>query len=62
MPEKTKQKKDSQKPEEKKIDKPPAEEIENENATWGRDQREKSYYYDDAHGYEIYNPDEDVED
>jgi hypothetical protein len=22
-------------------------------------QLEKSYYYDDAHGYEIYNPDED---
>lgn len=21
-----------------------------------RDQKEKRYYYDDAHGYEIYNP------
>ncbi|MCY7346352.1 MAG: hypothetical protein LH614_09055 [Pyrinomonadaceae bacterium] len=26
---------------------------------WSRDQREKSYYYDDSYGYEIYNPDED---
>jgi hypothetical protein len=30
-----------------------------EKSSWSRDQREKSYYYDDAHGYEIYNPDED---
>ena len=28
---------------------------------WENDQREKSYYYDDAHGYEIYKPDEDEE-
>lgn len=27
--------------------------------TWARDQQKRSYYYDDAHGYEIYNPDED---
>ncbi len=25
-------------------------------------QNKKSYYYDDAYGYEIYNPDEDEED
>ncbi len=30
-----------------------------EKSSWSRDQREKGYYYDDAHGYEIYNPDED---
>ncbi len=30
--------------------------------SWSRDQKEKSYYYDDSHGYEIYNPDEDDED
>ncbi len=33
-----------------------------EEGNWSRDQKEKSYYYDDAHGYEIYNPDEDGED
>ncbi|MDQ6788172.1 MAG: hypothetical protein M3033_15310 [Acidobacteriota bacterium] len=26
-----------------------------------REQREKSYYYDDSHGYEIYNPEDDDE-
>ncbi|MDQ3324006.1 MAG: hypothetical protein M3525_16450 [Acidobacteriota bacterium] len=30
--------------------------------SWSQEQRERSYYYDDAHGYEIYNPDEDDED
>ena len=30
-----------------------------EDSNWSRDQKEKSYYYDDGHGYEIYNPDED---
>ena len=29
---------------------------------WSKDQREKSYYYDDSYGYEIYNPDEDEDD
>lgn len=29
---------------------------------WSKDQREKSYYYDDSYGYEVYNPDEDEED
>lgn len=28
---------------------------------WARDQQKRGYYYDDAHGYEIYNPDEDEE-
>lgn len=32
----------------------------NEGA-WSKDQREKGYYYDDDHGYEIYNPEEDDE-
>ena len=32
----------------------------NEDAdNWSKDQREKSYYYDDSYGYEVYNPDED---
>ena len=29
---------------------------------WSADQREKSYYYDDSYGYEVYNPDEDDDD
>lgn len=55
MPEKTK-------PKEKDNCKTPEDSSEeNEPGAWSRDQREKSYYYDDAHGYEIYNPDEDEE-
>jgi len=30
-----------------------------EKGTWGEDQKKRSYYYDDACGYEIYNPDID---
>ncbi len=58
MPEKTKRKKDSQKRGGEKAEKPNAEK-KDEQGNWSDDQREKSYYYDDAHGYEIYNPDED---
>jgi hypothetical protein len=25
---------------------------------WADDQKEREYYYDDAHGYEAYDPDE----
>ncbi|MDQ4122583.1 MAG: hypothetical protein M3209_14185 [Acidobacteriota bacterium] len=32
-----------------------------EEANWEGDQKRRSYYYDDAHGYEVYNPDEDDE-
>jgi len=63
MPEKTKQEKDSRKGAEEKTEK---NRVENpgieEQANWSQDQREKSYYYDDSYGYEIYNPeDEDDE-
>jgi hypothetical protein len=27
--------------------------------TWANDQQERGYYYDDSHGYEIYQDDED---
>ena len=38
------------------------EEIEDKNDSWEEDQERRSYYYDDAHGYEIYDPeDEDSE-
>ncbi len=26
---------------------------------WVEDQQEKSYYYDDSYGYEVYNPEDD---
>jgi hypothetical protein len=33
-----------------------------EEQNWAEDQRERGYYYDDAHGYEAYDPaDEDDE-
>jgi hypothetical protein len=32
-----------------------------DKSSWSADQKEKSYYYDDDCGYEIYNPDEDDE-
>ena len=28
-------------------------------SSWSEDQRARGYYYDDAHGYEIYKPEED---
>jgi hypothetical protein len=27
--------------------------------SWSEDQKNREYYYDDAHGYEVYTPDED---
>jgi hypothetical protein len=30
--------------------------------TWEEDQKKREYYYDDAHGYEVYNPDEKEDD
>lgn len=30
-----------------------------EEGNWSEDQQQKSYYYDDAYGYEIYNPDDE---
>lgn len=37
------------------------EKIDELNA-WGKDQEKHRYYYDDAHGYEKYDPDADNED
>jgi len=58
MLEKTKREKDSRKRKDEKAEKPSVEK-KDESGNWSEDQRGKSYYYDDAHGYEIYNPDED---
>jgi hypothetical protein len=33
-----------------------------DEASWSADQKKRSYYYDDACGYEIYQPEEDRED
>lgn len=35
---------------------------ENEKDSWGDDQNTREYYYDDAHGYETYDPREDDSD
>lgn len=35
---------------------------ETDESLWASDQEKRSYYYDDAAGYEVYNPDEDDED
>ncbi len=56
MPEKPKEEKDTQNETEKLSEK----NRENKgDGNWSEDQREKSYYYDDAHGYEVYNLNED---
>ena len=48
MPETPKKKPDKEKPEIETDD----------NAAWSKDQKERSYYYDDAHGYEVYVPED----
>lgn len=55
MTEKTKPSKDEA---QKQVEEKP--EIGDE-ASWSKDQQEKSYYYDDDCGYEVYNADEDDE-
>lgn len=39
--------------------KPKSDDVE-EKDTWSEDQKDHEYYYDDAHGYEQYEPEEDV--
>lgn len=44
---------------------PPKEEkkrAEDEKNAWAEDQKERGYYYDDAHGYEIFKDEDDEED
>lgn len=61
MSKKTKQKEDNEKRAGKETEKSRSgsNEKTDEKENWSEDQREKSYYYDDAYGYEIYNPNED---
>lgn len=37
------------------------DELEKEDS-WEEDQEKREYYYDDAHGYEVYRPEDDAED
>ena len=63
MPEKKKPDKDFENIEEKEITESNVEQSESTvKDSWGADQKEKSYYYDDSYGYEIYNPDNEDED
>jgi len=63
MPEKTKRNKDLEKTVEKQVVELPVEQREDDlKDDWSRDQQEKSYYYDDSYGYEVYNPDNEEND
>ncbi len=33
-----------------------------DKAAWNEDQKKREYYYNDAHGYEVYKPEEDEKD
>lgn len=62
MTEKTKQKEESGKLREKNnVDFAAEKNKKDKQGNWSEDQREKSYYYDDAYGYEVYKPEEDDE-
>lgn len=52
MPEKPKNKPADEK---KKVEKPDA-------STWEEDQKRREYYYDDAHGYQVYDPEAEEKD
>jgi spore germination protein YaaH len=63
MPEKTKRNKDFENAaKEETAGLPNKQQENNAKDTWSADQQEKSYYYDDSYGYEVYNPDEEDED
>jgi len=42
-------------------DKKPDDADEPGDGTWSEDQKKREYYYDDAHGYEKYDPGADEE-
>ena len=41
--------------------KKPEDEESCEKDSWSEDQKKREYYYDDAHGYEVYVPEDDDE-
>ena len=60
MPEKTKHNECKR---ENQVEKPIAVKLETDDENvWSKDQKEKSYYYDDSYGYKIYNPEDDADD
>ena len=62
MPEKTKPEKERRKHSEKEAKEVARVRREtDEKGNWSKDQQEKSYYYDDSYGYEVYVPDEEGE-
>ncbi len=62
MPEKTMPEKDAEKGACREVEEFTVSEVERgKSGAWSEDQRERGYYYDDAHGYEIYQPDEEDE-
>jgi hypothetical protein len=40
----------------------PGEVPKSDPSNWSEDQRKRGYYYDDAHGYEVYNPENEGDD
>lgn len=40
----------------------PVEPDEKDRSSWSEDQQKRGYYYDDAHGYEKYEPEKDDDD
>lgn len=51
------------KPQKNEAPKEPEEKPESgDESSWSTAQREKGYYYDDACGYEVYNPADDDDD
>lgn len=71
MNEKTPLENDSEKPEigndtgnpaEREIEKVPKDKpLIGEESSWSKDQQERNYYYDDDHGYQKYDPEDDSE-
>ncbi len=39
----------------------PIEPYDKDRSSWSEDQQKRGYYYDDAHGYETYEPENDDE-
>lgn len=38
------------------------EKLDREKSSWSGDQKKREYYYDDAHGYKVYRPEDDEKD
>ena len=60
MPEKTTKKEDNEKRGENENEDSSVEKCKHdEQGNWSEDQQNKSYYYNDGYGYEVYNADEE---